>query len=145
MTDEKIRVLFICVHNSARGQMAEAFLKDLGGERFETQSAGLEPGSLNPVVVEVMREIGCDISGNLTKSVLDLQRQGEVFDYVITICDDAAKEKCPVFPGRGRRLHWPFPDPAGLEGDREQKLAQTREIRDRIKAKIQTFIKDIAI
>lgn len=95
----KKRVLFVCVHNSARSQMAEAFLNNLGGDRFEAVSAGLEPGTLNPLVVEVMKEAGIDISQNRTKSVFDLFKKGELFSYVITVCDEASAQRCPVFPG----------------------------------------------
>jgi arsenate reductase len=130
---DKIRVLFVCVHNSARSQMAEAFLKQLAPERFEALSAGLEPGTLNPLVVEVMREIGIDISGNTTKSVFDFYKRGELFSYVITVCDGANGERCPVFPGITQRLHWDFPDPAAVTGPPAEKLKKISEIRDLIK------------
>ncbi len=98
MTDKK-RVLFVCVHNSARSQIAEAFLNALAGDRFEAMSAGLEPGTLNPLVVEVMKEAGIDISRNQTKSAFDLFKKGELFSYVVTVCDAASAEQCPLFPG----------------------------------------------
>jgi arsenate reductase (thioredoxin) len=139
---EKNRVLFVCIHNSARSQMAEAFLNSLAGGRFEAKSAGLEPGKLNPVAVEVMREIGIDISGNKTKSVFDFYKKGEKFDYVVTVCDAAASERCPVFPGARKTMHWGFPDPSGLTGTNEEKLQKTREIRDLIKKKIEGFIEN---
>src|SRR6516162_8600548 len=94
----KKRVLFICIHNSARSQMAEAFLNQICGEEFEAQSAGLEPGKLNPIVVEVMREIGFDIAQNKTKAVFDMIKFGQIFSYVITVCDEASAERCPIFP-----------------------------------------------
>ena len=97
MTDKK-RVLFVCVHNSARSQMAEAFLNTLAGDRFEAMSAGLEPGTLNPLVVEVMKEVGIDISRNQTKSAFDLFKKGELFSYVITVCDAASAESARFFP-----------------------------------------------
>ena len=97
MTDKK-RVLFVCVHNSARSQIAEAFLNALAGDRFEAMSAGLEPGTLNPLVVEVMKEVGIDISRNQTKSAFDLFKKGELFSYVITVCDAASAEHVPAFP-----------------------------------------------
>ena len=96
------RVLFVCIHNSARSQMAEAFLNSLGGDRFEAMSAGLEPGVLNPLVVKVMQEAGIDISKNQTKSVFDLFDRGEAFAYVITVCDAARAEACPLFQDSSR-------------------------------------------
>jgi arsenate reductase (thioredoxin) len=132
----KTKVLFVCIHNSARSQMAEAFLNQIGGDRFEAYSAGLEPGKLNPVVVEAMKEIGIDISGNRTKAVDDMIKSGATFGLVITVCDEASAERCPVFPGVTQRLHWGFPDPSALPGSPEEKLAQTRVIRDTIKAKV---------
>ena len=98
------RVLFICVHNSGRSQMSEAFLNYYAVDRFDAQSAGLEPGELNPLVVESMVEIGIDISQNRTKSVFDIWKSGELFKYVIAVCDAEAAEKCPIFPGPTPRL-----------------------------------------
>ena len=138
----KEKVLFVCVHNSARSQMAEAFLNRLGGERFIAASAGIEPGQLNPLVVEVMREIGIDLSQNQTKSVFDFYQTGRQFAYVITVCDQTAAEKCPIFPGRTERLHWSFPDPARLTGSHAEKLAQTRVIRDQIRQQVEIFLSD---
>ena len=105
----KIRVLFVCIHNSARSQMAEAFINRLCGEDFEAHSAGLEAGRLNPVVVEAMAELGYDIAGNRTKSVIEFLRSGAWFQYVITVCDEASAERCPIFPGVSQRLQWAFP------------------------------------
>ena len=138
----KKKVLFICQHNSARSQMAESFLNNLAGDRFEAESAGLEPGRLNPLVVEVMKEVGIDISGNQTKSVQEFYKKGKQYDYVITVCDEASAERCPVFPGISVRLHWSFEDPAQFQGSEEEKLARTRVIRDKIKEKVQNFIKE---
>ncbi len=143
MTDKK-RVLFVCVHNSARSQMAEAFLKALAGDRFEVMSAGLEPGKLNPLAVEVMKEIGIDISQNQTKSAFDLFKRGELFAYVITVCDAASAEQCPLFPGLlTAQIHWSFADPSSFVGTQEEKLAQIRTVRDAIKAKIEEWLRDI--
>jgi arsenate reductase (thioredoxin) len=136
----KTKVLFICVHNSARSQMAEAFLNQLAGDVFEAESAGLEPGKLNPLVVEVMNEIGIDISGNLTHGVWDYFRQGRLYHYVISVCDAATEELCPIFPGITKRLSWPFADPTTFTGTHDEKLAQTRLVRDTIKAHIENFI-----
>ncbi len=141
-TQRKIRVLFVCVHNSARSQMAEAFLNQLAGDRFEAQSAGLEPGTLNPMAVEVMKEVGADISANRTKSVFDFFRSGSLFDYVVTVCDGANAERCPIFPGVTKRLHWSFADPAALAGEWEQMVGATRLIRDEIRAAVTAFIRD---
>lgn len=137
---QKTRVLFVCIHNSARSQMAEAFLNRMGGDRFEAQSAGLEPGKLNPIVVEAMKEIGIDISGNKTQGVFDLLKRGEHFGYVFTVCDEASGERCPIFPGSGKNIPMGFPDPSALAGTHDEKLQRTREIRDMIKVKIEEFI-----
>ena len=136
----KIKVLFVCVHNSARSQMAEAFLKQLGGEEFEVESAGMEPGILNAIVIEVMREIDIDISKNETKSVFELFKKGRLFDFVITVCDAAKAERCPIFPGITKRLNWSFEDPSTFTGTVDEKLAQTRIIRDKIKLEVENFI-----
>jgi arsenate reductase (thioredoxin) len=133
----KKRVFFICVPNSARSQMAEAFLNQICGQEFEAMSAGLEPGKLNPIVVDAMQELGIDISGNKTKAVFDTFKSGKLFHYAITVCDDTSAERCPIFPGITKRLRWSFPDPSTLQATHEQKLAGTREIRDAIKAKIE--------
>ena len=138
---DKKKVLFICVHNSARSQMAEAFLKQMAGDRFEVESAGLEPGKLNPVVVEVMKEVGIDISQNKTKSVFDFFKQGKQYDYVITVCDESQSGSCPVFSGKGQRLHWNFDDPSSFQGSHEEKLEKTRRVRDQIKQKIDEWQK----
>ncbi len=135
----KKKVLFVCIHNSARSQMAEAFLNQICGDVFEAHSAGLEPGKLNPIVVEVMQEIGIDISGNPTKAVFDVFKSGKLFSYVITVCDETSAERCPIFPGITTRLHWSFPDPSAFQGTHEEKLAKTLEVRDIIKAKIETW------
>lgn len=144
MPTETIRVLFVCVHNSARSQMAEAFLKHYGGERFEPESAGLEPGKLNPVVVEVMKEEGIDISSNRTKRVFDFVKSGKTFHYVVTVCDQATAQKCPVFPGITKRLHWSFEDPSSFAGSHEEKVKKTRDVRDQIKAKIREFVSTLS-
>jgi arsenate reductase len=136
---KKGKVLFVCIHNSARSQMAEAWLNFLYGDRFEAKSAGLEPGTLNPLAVTAMDEVGIDISQNKTKSVYDFFKQGELFSWVITVCDESAAERCPVFAGIVKRLHWSFPDPALLTGTAEEKMAAIREIRDDIKRKVKAW------
>ncbi len=139
----KLKVLFVCVHNSARSQMAEAFLKKYGGDRFDVESAGLEPGKLNPIVVEAMKEIGIDISQNKTKSAFDFYKQGKRYDYVITVCDESQSGACPVFPGGGERLHWGFPDPSGFTGAHEEKIEKTRKVRDEIESGIRGWLNRI--
>ena len=135
----KPKVLFICVHNSARSQMAEAFLNDICGAEFEVQSAGLEPGTLNPLVVEVMREAGFDISKNKTQAVFDVFKSGQLIAFVITVCSEAEAGGCPIFPGPTKRLHWPFPDPSKVEGTPEEKLEKVRQIRDAILTRVEQF------
>lgn len=137
----KTRVLFVCVHNSARSQMAEAYVNHLAADTFEAESAGIEPGVLNPLVVEVMKEQGIDISKNLTKDVFDLVKQGKRFAHVITVCDKSAAERCPIFPGAVHRLHWGFPDPSTIQGSHEEKLAGTREIRNQIREAVEEFLR----
>jgi len=134
---EKFRVLFVCVHNSGRSQMAEAFLRNFAGDSFEVESAGLEPApEVNPLVVEAMAELGVDLSGKKPQSVFALFRQGRLYDYVISVCEDGG-ERCPVFPGLTRRWRWPFPDPAAATGTREERMEQVRAIRDMIREKVE--------
>jgi len=131
---KKTRVLFLCAHNSARSQMAEALLRALGGEKFEVASAGHVPTEVHPLAIEVMKEIGIDISRQRAKSVAELF--GQTFDYVVTLCGDDAPGSCPFFPGGKHYLHVPFPDPTkgGLE--------DFRKVRDALRTWIeQTFLK----
>ncbi|HUO77212.1 MAG TPA: arsenate reductase ArsC [Thermodesulfovibrionales bacterium] len=137
---DKKKVLFVCVHNSARSQMAEAFLNAMGGDKVVAESAGLEPGVLNPIVVDVMKEVGFDISNNKTQGAFDCFKAGKLYHYVITVCDETNAERCPIFPGLAKRLHWGFDDPSKLQGSREEKLQGTRIIRDQIKAKREEWI-----
>jgi arsenate reductase len=138
---DKIKVLFVCIHNSARSQMAEAFLNTLGGEKFFAESAGLEPGTLNPLVVKSMADAGIDISENKTNDVFEFFKEGKRYDYVITVCDEASGERCPIFPGALKKLHWSFPDPSSFTGTESEKLEKTAEVRNSIKTKIEEFIK----
>jgi len=141
---DKPKVLFVCVHNSARSQMAEAFLDALAGDRFEAHSAGLEPGVLNPLAVEAMKETGIDISRKKTKSVFDLFKKGELFSYVVTVCDAASAEMCPIFPGLvTKTIHWSFEDPASFIGAHEERLEQTRKVRDAIKRTIEEWLRGL--
>ena len=137
---DQIRVLFVCIHNSARSQMAEALLKDIGGGAFHVESAGFEPGKLNPLAIEVMKEEGIDISQNQTKRVFDMYKAGRSFQYVIAVCDAANAERCPIFPGITRKINWSFKDPSSFEGSWEEKLEKTREVRDEIKETIQKWV-----
>jgi arsenate reductase len=139
----KAKILFVCVHNSARSQMAEAYLNTFGKERFFAESAGLEAGVLNPVVVEAMKEEGIDISSNKTKSAFDLFKEGRLYNYVITVCDETSAERCPVFPGALKQLHWSFTDPSAFTGTEEEKLTKTRQLRDEIKNKILNFLETV--
>jgi arsenate reductase (thioredoxin) len=139
---DKKKVLFICVHNAARSQMAAAWLQQIAGDKFEVESAGLEPGVLNPLAVAVMQETGIDISQNKTKSVWDLYKQGKRYHYVIAVCDESQAAKCPVFPGALNTIHWSFADPAGFQGTWEQKMEKTRVVRDEIKSKIAAWSQD---
>ena len=136
------KVLFLCVHNSARSQMAEAFLKKHGGGRFEVESAGLEPGKLNPYVVRAMAEVGIDIAGNPTKSVFDLFNAKKVFQVVVTVCSKEAAERCPIFPGLAERHHWPFDDPSSFNGTDEEIMARVRPVRDEIETAVLAFVKE---
>lgn len=132
-------VLFVCIHNSARSQMAEGFVNARCGDALRAYSAGLEPGRLNPVVVDAMAEIGIDIAGNRTKTVADEDVRSRAYDYVVTVCDEASAEACPIYPTTGRRLRWSFPDPSAFGGTREKKLERTRAVRDDIAAHVNAF------
>jgi arsenate reductase len=133
------RVLFLCTGNSARSQMAEAFLRKYGGEQFEAYSAGLEPKGLNPFTIRVMQEAGIDVSGQKSKGVGTYL--GKVlFQYLITVCDDAEKNCPSTWPGISKREHWSFDDPAAFEGTDEEKLAKFRQIRDQIEGRIKAWI-----
>ena len=136
MSDKK-RVLILCTGNSARSQMAEGLLRHLAGDRFEVESAGVEPSHVRPQAIAAMREIGIDISGHRSKSVDEFN--GQEFDYVITVCDNAL-ERCPVFPGKTKHLHWSFDDPARAEGDETAVLAVFRRVRDEIEKRLREFI-----
>jgi len=132
----KKRILFLCTGNSARSQMAEGLLRHEAGERFEVFSAGTHPSKVRPEAIAVMKEIGIDISGHRSKSVDEFA--GPDLDMVITVCDNA-KESCPVFPGPTERLHWPFEDPASLEGTEEQRQDAFRRVRDQIHGRIRAY------
>ncbi len=142
---EKIKVLFLCVTNSARSQMAEAFLRAFGGEKFHVESAGLEPGQINQLAVDVMREIDIDISNNSTKSVFNLYQQGKLFNYTISLCDENILQRCPLFPHHiVKHLVLSFEDPAYFTGTYEERLEKTRSVRDEIRKSIEKFVHEIS-
>lgn len=136
----KTKVLFVCLHNAARSQMAEAYLNSLAGDDFFAESAGFEAGTINPYVVKVMAEEGLDLSGNKSDSVFDFFRQGRMYAFVIAVCDAATAERCPIFPGVCKRVNWSFPNPADFTGTEEEILAETRKVRDMIKVEVKKFI-----
>ena len=130
-------VLFLCTGNSCRSQMAEGWLRHLGGNRFEGASAGTEPSVVNPTAIEVMKEAGVDLSGHRSKHLREFS--GKRFDYVVTVCD-RAKESCPIFPGAPSLLHWSIPDPAAFRGTAAQRLQVFRNARDEIGGRIRRFL-----
>src|ERR1019366_3911800 len=134
---DKKKILFLCVHNSARSQMAAAFLNRMCGDEFEAESAGTETPGVNPLAIEVMKEMGIDISGNKTRHVFDVFKSGKLFAYAITVCDEAA-ERCPIFP-RAKMLHWNFSDPSTFIGTYSERVNQTRAVRDAIAKKIEEW------
>jgi arsenate reductase len=140
---DQTKVLFLCTGNSARSQMAEAFLRTYADDQFEVHSAGLEPRGINPYTIRVMDEVGIDLSGHRSKDVMEYL--GRVhFGYVITVCDNA-EENCPIFPFVTTRLHWSFEDPARFEGPDAAKLRKFREVRDRISERIKTWLAEQGI
>lgn len=137
-----VKVLFVCIHNSARSQMAETFLNDLGDGLFEAESAGLEAGTLNPYVVRAMRELGYDISKNETNDVFDYHKEGRTYQAVIKVCDQINGERCPIFPKTLINENWNLEDPSGIQGDDESIMARTREIRDLILERVKAFVEE---
>ena len=138
-----VSILCLCVHNSARSQMAEAYFRKLGGDIFEVESAGLEPGKLNPFVVRALREDGIDISGKKTQDVFALFTAGRTYRWVITVCSREAAERCPIFPGLSEKLHWPFPDPSTFTGTDDEIMARVRDVRDAIREKVRGFVESV--
>jgi len=132
----KEHVLFICRHNSARSQMAEAWCNALCGDFLEAESAGFEPGEINPLVARAMSEVGIDISRKGTRDLFSLVKSDRLYSYVITVCDRSTAERCPIFPGITTRLDWSFPDPSALAGSDEEKMIEVRKIRDAIRDRI---------
>lgn len=138
-----MRVLVVCVHNSARSQMAEEYIRRESGARIVVESAGLEPGALNPFVVRALREDGIDIEGKPTQSAFDLYRAGRRYTHVIAVCSKEAEERCPLFPGVHARLHWPFPDPSTFTGSDGEVMEKVREVRDAIRARARLFVEEV--
>lgn len=138
---EKIKVLFLCIHNSARSQMAEAYLNKFGGDQYYVESAGLEAGKLNPFAVKAMQEDGIDISNNKTKDVFQFFKEGRLYNYVVTVCDEASASRCPIFPGVHKKINWSFEDPSSFDGTDTEKLNKTIIVRDTIKNAVIEFIK----
>lgn len=122
--------------------MAEALLRVTCPDYFEVESAGLEPGKLNPMAVEALREIGIDIATKETRAIDDLVHSGARFDYVITVCDDASAERCPTFPGVAKRMHWSFPDPSTFTGTEHERLERTREVRETIRERVESWCEE---
>ena len=120
--------------------MAEAFLNSLGSDKFDAESAGLDPKAINPLVIEVMKEMGIDLSEKRSHSVFQFFTEGRMYDYVITVCDESVEEKCPIFPGVQRRIRWPFPDPGRVTGSHEEQLKEVRKIRDTIRTRIESWV-----
>jgi arsenate reductase (thioredoxin) len=139
------KILFVSVHNSGRSQMAEGFMNHLCGDRFLAESAGISPAkAITLQVVKVMQEAEIDISNNTPRSVYDVYKSGEVFSYIITVCDQASAKQCPVFLGLIRQIHWSFPDPSNLTGTEDEKMGQLRQIRDAIRDKILSWCSEVA-
>jgi len=136
------KVLFVCVHNSARSQMGEAYMNKLAEGRYIAESAGLESGELNPYVVKAMQEDGIDISGSSTNEVLKYYQEGRIYHYVIRVCDVQAAERCPVFPDILESFHWDVRDPSSFKGTDEEILENTRQIRNDIKERVTDWLKE---
>lgn len=139
----KEKILFVCSHNSARSQMAEAYFNHFSKGQILAESAGLEPGKLNPIVIEVMKEENIDISNSTVNGVFEFYKEGRLYKNVITVCDQSTAEKCPIFAGVTKNIHWGFEDPSQFNGTHDEKLNKTRIIRDQIKAKVLELIESI--
>ena len=133
------RVLFLCTHNSARSQMAEGLLRAMAGDRYEAGSAGTEKTSVHPLAIQVMAEVGIDISAHSSKRYEDVAAKG--WDYVITVCDDA-NERCPIVAGLVKRLHWSFEDPSRATGNEAQRLVVFRRVRDQIRVRLTAWLEN---
>ena len=135
------KVLFICIHNSARSQIAEALLKKYGDDKFQVESGGFEPGKINPYVIKVLQnEEQIDISKNSADSLFDMLKQGKLFNYIITVCDEGSAQRCPIFPGMSYRIHWSFENPSTFTGSDEEIYEKVKEVYKQIKKEVLTFI-----
>ncbi len=143
MANEKRRILFVCVQNSFRSQIAEAIVNKKYGDRFVAESAGLNIGKINPLAIRVMNEYGIDISNNQVNSVFDFYKEGRFYSYVITVCSREAEKECPIFPGIRKRLNWELENPENFTGTEEEKYQKAIEIRDEIERRIDEFISSI--
>ena len=142
---DRIKVLFVCVHNAARSRIAELYLKRLGGSKFEVTSAGFEPQEVNPLVIEVMQLADVPIATTHKQpSVFELYQVGRIFDYVISVCDEAQGQKCPIFPGVSKRLSWSFPDPSEFTGSHHEKLVNVVAVRNAIRARIELWLQELS-
>lgn len=134
------KVLFVCIHNSARSQIAEELLRKYAPDDFDVLSAGFETSAINPLAIEVLKEEGIDITGKKINSIFEFFKQGRHFNYVITVCDVENAERCPIFPGLNHRIHWSFEDPGTFKGSTEEKLQKTRVVKEKIKSEVLKFI-----
>ncbi len=135
-----MKILFVCVHNSGRSQLAEELTRLHGDGKVQAESAGLEPGKLNPFVVQVLSERGVDIAGKKTRGIMDLYNEGRTYDYVITVCSREVEEKCPIFPGNANRVLWAFEDPAAFTGTEDEIREKVRSLAARIEVKVKAFL-----
>lgn len=140
MPTDPRRVLFVCIHNSGRSQMAEAYLNAIGGPAFEAESAGLNPRPIDPLVIRVMAEEGFDLADAQSDDIFAFFREGRLYERVIYVCERAAERSCPVFPGVRSTLHWPFPDPQQLAGSDDERLEALRGIRDSIRERVEAWV-----
>ncbi len=137
---KKIRILFVCVENSFRSQIAESIMKKKYSDKFEVESAGLEPGVINEWEIRVMSEYGIDISENKTNSVFDYYKEGRLYSYIITVCSKEEEERCPVFPGIRQRIHWGFDNPIDFSGTDKEKYENAIHLRNMIEKRIDNFV-----
>ena len=137
------KILVLCTGNSCRSQIAEGYLKQFAGDKAAVYSAGVETHGVNARAIEIMKEDGIDISNNPTNDVFSYFREGKMFNYVITVCDKSASDRCPVFPGMKDKINWSFEDPSQFSGTTEEKLQKTRVVRDKIKSAVLQFIQTV--
>lgn len=140
---DKIKVLFLCDQNEIRSIIAEAMLNEYAGDRYIAESAGLEAGSINPLAIQAMNDIGIDISTKKTKSVFDLHKKGESYDYIITVCNEYTHEKCPEFSGDVKSLHWHFDEPKGIYLEPGKRIHYMVDFRNEILDKIHAWDKEV--